>query len=217
MNELRKDRVEAQLLKLNKTKGWLANQMNMSIQSLSRMLGGNNKPRIDNIIELSKILNVSIDYLLGLSNESSVDVSLKDISKKTGLSVKSIDKLQHFNSKDQKQLKALNLILENSDNLLSYLYDYLEIYPFGESWGDINEIGRMMSDNDQEKLALLELMESIELFKSHLKHEFDEQYRKTKINDLERRISTENLTEEQFKELESLINKLNKYDKDSII
>lgn len=217
MNELRKDRVEAQLLKLNKTKGWLANQMNMSIQSLSRMLGGNNKPRIDNIIELSKILNVSIDYLLGISNESSVDVSLKDMSKKTGLSGKSIDKLQHFNSKNQKQLKALNLILENNDYLLSCLYDYLEIYPFGERWGDSKEINRTMSDYDQEKLALLELMETIELFKSHLKHEFDEQYRKTKINDLERRISTENLTEEQFKELESLINKLKKYDKDSLI
>lgn len=91
MNELRKDRIEAQLLKLNKTKGWLANQMNMSIQSLSRMLGGNNKPRIDNIIELSKILNVSIDYLLGVSNESSVDVSLKDMSKKTRLSEKTIN------------------------------------------------------------------------------------------------------------------------------
>lgn len=217
MNELRKDRVEAQLLKLNKTKGWLANQMNMSIQSLSRMLGGNNKPRIDNIIELSKILNVSIDYLLGVSNEATIDLSIKDISKKTGLSVKSVEKLQYFNSKSQRQLKALNLILENSDYLLSSLYDYLEIYPFGESWGDINEIGRMMSDYDQEKLALLELMETIELFKSHLKHEFDEQYRKTKINDLERRISTENLTEEQFKELESLINKLKKYDKDSLI
>ena len=217
MNELRKDRVEAQLLKLNKTKGWLANQMNMSIQSLSRMLGGNNKPRIDNIIELSKILNVSIDYLLGVSNEATIDLSIKDISKKTGLSVKSVEKLQYFNSKSQMQLKALNLILENSDYLLSSLYDYLEIYPFGESWGDINEIGRMMSDYDQEKLALLELMETIELFKSHLKHEFDEQYRKTKINDLERRISTENLTEEQFKELESLINKLKKYDKDSLI
>lgn len=217
MNELRKDRVEAQLLKLNKTKGWLANQMNMSIQSLSRMLGGNNKPRIDNIIELSKILNVSIDYLLGVSNEATIDLSIKDISKKTGLSVKSVEKLQYFNSKSQRQLKALNLILENSDYLLSSLYDYLEIYPFGESWGDINEIGRMMSDYDQEKLALLELMETIELFKSHLKHEFDEQYRKTKINDLKRRISTENLTEEQFKELESLINKLKKYDKDSLI
>lgn len=174
--------------------------------------------KCNNLIKICNVLNVSADYLLGLTNVQDIgNIEKNEISKITGLSGKSINKLQYFNSKEQKQIKALNLILENSDYLLSYLYDYLEIYPFGESWGDINEIGRMMSDYDQEKLALLELMETIELFKSHLKHEFDEQYRKKKINDLERRISTENLTEEQFKELESLINKLKKYDKDSLI
>jgi len=47
--------------------------------------------KCNNLIKICNVLNVSADYLLGLSNESSVDVSLKDISKKTILSEKIIN------------------------------------------------------------------------------------------------------------------------------
>lgn len=47
--------------------------------------------KCNNLIKICNVLNVSADYLLGLSNESSVDVSLKDISKKTRLSEKTIN------------------------------------------------------------------------------------------------------------------------------
>ena len=221
MNELRKDRIEKRLNEMKQTKSWLAQQMNMSLQSFSRMLGGNNNPRIDNIIELSKLLNVSIDYLLGVSEESTIDVSLKDMSEKTGLSVKSIEKLICYkNDKfSNDKLEALNLLLENNNLLLSFLYDYLSIYPFGETYGQNNnhDLNRCMSDYDKEKILLFELMEAIERFKSHLKYEFDEQYRKKKIDELELRISSEDLTEDEMNELCELIKKVKTYDKDSLI
>ena len=69
MGVLRKDRIEERLMEIEKNKTWLAWQMNMSLQSFSRMLRGNNNPRIDNVIKLSKLLNISTDYLLGLTNE----------------------------------------------------------------------------------------------------------------------------------------------------
>lgn len=219
MNELRKDRIEKRLNELKQTKSWLAQQMNMSLQSFSRMLGGNNNPRIDNIIELSKLLNVSIDYLLGVSEESTIDVSLKDMSEKTGLSVKSIEKLICYknNKLSDRKLKALNLLLENDDLLLSSLYDYLSIYPIGETYGNHEDLNRSMLDYDKEKILLFELTEAAQGFKSHLKYEFDEQYRNKKIDELEIRIFKENLTEEEIDELSKLIKKLKNYDKDSLI
>ncbi|MBB5184808.1 transcriptional regulator with XRE-family HTH domain [Faecalicoccus acidiformans] len=219
MNELRKDRIEKRLNELKQTKSWLAQQMNMSLQSFSRMLGGNNNPRIDNVIELSKKLDISIDYLLGVSEESTIDVSLKDISEKTGLSVKSIEKLICYknNKLSDRKLKALNLLLENNDLLLSSLYDYLSIYPIGETYGNHEDLNRSMLDYDKEKILLFELTEAAQGFKSHLKYEFDEQYRNKKIDELELRIFKENLTEEEIDELSKLIKKLKNYDKDSLI
>ena len=219
MNELRKDRIEKRLNELKQTKSWLAQQMNMSLQSFSRMLGGNNNPRIDNIIELSKLLNVSIDYLLGVSEESTIDVSLKDMSEKTGLSVKSIEKLICYknNKLSDHKLKALNLLLENDNLLLSSLYDYLSIYPIGERYGNYEDLNRSMVDYDKEKILLFELMEAAEGFKSHLRYEFDEQYRKKKIDELEHRIFMEDLTEDEMDKLCGLIKKLKNYDKDSLI
>lgn len=219
MNELRKDRIEKRLNELKQTKSWLAQQMNMSLQSFSRMLGGNNNPRIDNVIELSKKLDISIDYLLGVSEESTIDVSLKDISEKTGLSVKSIEKLICYknNKLSDRKLKALNLLLENDDLLLSSLYDYLSIYPIGETYGNHEDLNRSMLDYDKEKILLFELTEAAQGFKSHLEYEFDEQYRNKKIDELELRIFKENLTEEEIDELSKLIKKLKNYDKDSLI
>ena len=178
--------------------------------------------KCNNLIKLCNVLNVSADYLLGLSNVQDIGNSEKnDISKITGLTGKSIEKLMRYkNDKfSNRELEALNLLLENDDLVLYSLYEYLSIYPFGETYGQMNneDLNRCMSDYDKEKILLFELMERIDIFKSHLKHEYDEQYRKKKINDLEIRIATEDLTEEEIEELSKLIKKLKNYDKYSLI
>ena len=133
MNVLRKDRIEKRLVEMGKNKSWLSQQMNMSLQSFSRMLGENNNPRIDNIIELSKLLNVSCDYLLGLSNESEIDVSLKDISKKTGLSLKSLKTLQILSD-----LNLINSINELFECIYSYDF-YSQVESFFKSFSKKKE------------------------------------------------------------------------------
>lgn len=178
--------------------------------------------KCNNLIKLCNVLNVSADYLLGLSNVQDIGNSEKnDISKITGLTGKSIEKLMRYKNDKfpNRELEALNLLLENDDLVLYSLYEYLSIYPFGETYGQMNneDLNRCMSDYDKEKILLFELMERIDIFKSHLKHEYDEQYRKKKINDLEIRIATEDLTEEEIEELSKLIKKLKNYDKDSLI
>ncbi|WP_273477109.1 helix-turn-helix domain-containing protein [Faecalicoccus acidiformans] len=178
--------------------------------------------KCNNLIKLCNVLNVSADYLLGLSNVQDIGNSEKnDISKITGLTGKSIEKLMRYKNDKfpNRELEALNLLLENDDLVLYSLYEYLSIYPFGETYGQMNneDLNRCMSDYDKEKILLFELMERIDIFKSHLKHEYDEQYRKKKINDLEIRIATEDLTEEETEKLSKLIKKLKNYDKYSLI
>lgn len=177
--------------------------------------------KCNNLIKICNVLNVSADYLLGLSNVQDIGNTEKnDISKITGLTGKSIEKLMCYkNDKFPRKTEALNLLLENDDLVLYSLYEYLSIYPFGETYGQMNneDLNRCMSDYDKEKLLLFELMERIKLFKFHLKYEYDEQYRKKKINDLEIRIATEDLAKEEIEELSKLIKKLKNYDKDSLI
>ena len=88
MSVLNKEKIEKEIERLGLTKGDVANKMNMKIQSFSRMISENTtNPRLDNVIELSRILGVSLDYLTDLTDEREVDVQIKDISTKLGLSL----------------------------------------------------------------------------------------------------------------------------------
>ena len=51
------------------TQAWLADKANQKEATISRYVNGVNKsPQIDILVEIAKALNVSTDYLLGLSN-----------------------------------------------------------------------------------------------------------------------------------------------------
>lgn len=64
---------------LRKQKGYtqeqLAEMMNVSIQMISNLERGNKAIRIDNLISLSKILNISTDYIL-TGKETVCDIDL---------------------------------------------------------------------------------------------------------------------------------------------
>lgn len=57
------------------TQEQLAEMMNVSIQMISNLERGNKAIRIDNLVRLSRILEVSTDYIL-TGRQSSEDVSL---------------------------------------------------------------------------------------------------------------------------------------------
>ena len=57
-------RIQSCRKQLMLTQEQLADMMNVSIQMISNLERGNKAIRIDNLIHLSKILNVSTDYIL---------------------------------------------------------------------------------------------------------------------------------------------------------
>lgn len=57
-------RIQSRRRQLEYTQEQLAELMNVSIQMVSNLERGNKAIRIENLINLSRILNVSVDYLL---------------------------------------------------------------------------------------------------------------------------------------------------------
>lgn len=94
MSVLNKSKVEKEIEALGLTKKDIAKKMEMSEQSFSRMISEKtDNPRLDNVLELSKILNVSLDYLLDLTDEKEINIEVKEISNKLGISIKAIQNL----------------------------------------------------------------------------------------------------------------------------
>lgn len=102
-------------------------------KTLSMIITGERSdPRISTLIPIAKGLNVSIDYLLGINDEPSTDLELKDISKKTGLNVDVVNKMinGYF---EVAEINVLNDILGNdfSSFLLESCKKYFEFISFG--------------------------------------------------------------------------------------
>ena len=112
--------------------------MNMSIQSFSRMISGNTlNPRLDNAIGLSRILGVSLDYLTDLTNERDVDVQIKDISAKLGLSLNSIYNLMWMNQNMECHVAPLDELISSTtiyqiNDSLKNLYEANSLSEYGD-------------------------------------------------------------------------------------
>ena len=138
MSVLNKEKIEKEIERLGLTKGGVADKMNMSIQSFSRMISGNTlNPRLDNAIGLSRILGVSLDYLTDLTNERDVDVQIKDISAKLGLSLNSIYNLMWMNQNMECHVAPLDELISSTtiyqiNDSLKNLYEANSLSEYGD-------------------------------------------------------------------------------------
>ena len=67
-------------------------------QTISLYMNGQSKPDTERIAALAKVLDVSADYLLGLTDTASSDTSTRAICQSTGLSEKAVTTLQKINN-----------------------------------------------------------------------------------------------------------------------
>lgn len=87
-------RIQIRRKQLGYTQEQLADMMNVSIQMVSNLERGNKAIRIDNLINLSQILNTSIDYIL-TGKETLDDLGALTV------------RLAQLSTKDQKMIEAL--------------------------------------------------------------------------------------------------------------
>lgn len=108
-----------------KTQDALADLFGVSRPTLAGWLIGKSTPSINALIRIAQHFNVSADYLLGLSDIASPDVSVSAAAKYTGLSEKAVKRL-HFGlddrrcngillskKKKKKELRLMSLLIES--------------------------------------------------------------------------------------------------------
>ena len=117
----------------------LAEHIGVTPNTVSYYLSGDRCPDIEKIIEIAKYLNVTTDYLLGLSDVKSTDTKLKAICDYTGLSEDAIKRLHNCcYSEDTKKVLSFLIapksksrffddLLNVSVDLSDYQVKYLEI------------------------------------------------------------------------------------------
>lgn len=140
------DSFDAVLKKLRKDRNATQKEVSQAIgadqQTLRRYESGERKPDTEMLLRIAKYYNVSADYLLGLSENSTVEPDMKAAVKCTGLSEKSIEKLKgitHFefdNSVNTENANIIDMFIQSSyfENLISLL---LTLYNCSAEGGDI--------------------------------------------------------------------------------
>lgn len=77
---MRENRLKEVRLKNRLTQEELAEKLNTDKVQISRWESGRVIPRSEALIDLSKILGVSVDYLLGLSDEPTIRVHVNNLT-----------------------------------------------------------------------------------------------------------------------------------------
>lgn len=165
-------------------RGWnaskLASKANISKSSISTYMSGDQCPSISLIVKLAEALEVSTDYLLGLSDLESPKEDLKTVYALTGLSDEAIIALKEIydmskqEDKEEKEFKPykrtynmINYLLanENRYNLFIFLANYLF---FRDIYREAFELQKNSKDKNipaEQNVVILEDVQKVELDK----------------------------------------------------
>lgn len=110
------------------TREQIAKAIDCDTSSITKYYNGVRKPSTDIVIKLSKLFNVSTDYLLGLTDVATSDTDLKAICDYTGLDEDSIEKIRCMHSDflaEIREIKEENeyMRIMIDKGLSSYSYD----------------------------------------------------------------------------------------------
>lgn len=172
----------------------LRNEHHLTQANLAKILGiapttlaayeqGKSEPNIETLTKLANYFNVSIDYLLGLTDVKTTNLDVAYMSDYLGLKERSIETLHQYiqlSKKDSKRisqtLDTLNILLAPDVEILDHISDYLNfsathfknfydedvssLAPISELelWDDIEKLG-YSDDWDMWSKALLLVIE----------------------------------------------------------
>lgn len=165
------------------TQATLALQLNIAKTTLASYEQGKNEPSLQMLIKIAEYFNVSLDYLLGLSNISSTNPSLTYMGKYLGLTEESMQTLHLYqkialegsNKSVSQKIDTLNKLFSPDCELLEHISEYLHFSPTHfknfyddkkllapiselELWDEVEKIG-FSSDHDMWSKALLLIVE----------------------------------------------------------
>ena len=104
----------------NMTQIDLAEKVGISNVTISRYLSGDRIPRLDFITRIASVFGVSIDYLLGISNQKDDDTQNTNYDVDIALLAKNLFSLDGNAHLSKSQIDLIrNLLLANKDFILS--------------------------------------------------------------------------------------------------
>ncbi len=106
----------------------LKNHLGCSLQAINQYKQGTSFPKTENLIKIADFYQVSVDYLLGITDVQQRDTSLQSVNMLTGLSVGAICKLNEIKDKDRALSDVISVLIEdrNSEYLLALVRFILE-------------------------------------------------------------------------------------------
>lgn len=110
-------RINSALAFSNKKQKELAAHLGIPDNTISYFCSGKRVPNAEQIIEIAKFLNVSADYLLGLTDNKTTDIDLQAVCKYTGLNENAIENIRKYydlHSYDSDYFDILNWLLSQS-------------------------------------------------------------------------------------------------------
>ena len=118
----------------------LANHLGCTVQAINQYKQGTAFPKTENLIKIADFYQVSVDYLLGITNVQQRDTSLQAVNMVTGLSVGAICKLNEIKDRDRTLSDVISALIEdkNCEYLLALVRFILE-HP-SEKNGDLLEL-----------------------------------------------------------------------------
>jgi len=118
-------RINEALALRNKKQKELAAILNVTDNTISYFCSGTRTPNTQQIVEISKYLDVSTDYLLGLTEYPTSDKDKAFICEYTGLSADAVEILNRH-QRYTNALSHLNMFIENSFYIFNYLDEYIK-------------------------------------------------------------------------------------------
>ena len=160
-------RISSLIAERNITQKELADILNVKANVISYFCSGDRTPNTEQIIQISRSLNVSADYLLGLTENSTVEPDMKAAVKCTGLSQKAIEGLQDHLTAELEQLdRRITEPLETllcSDRFYDILLQLRSLQNTSDKFNDTDDIKRIDLDDkcDMLRYRVSKIMEKI--------------------------------------------------------
>lgn len=106
----------------------IADVADVTRQAVSAYQDGSSQPTADTLTKISKHFNISVDWLLGLSEAKTTDPKIKEICEYTGLSEKVVNALHYWKNDKQERVNHLNKLfsLQETKYFLLELFGYCD-------------------------------------------------------------------------------------------
>lgn len=144
LNRLVNERKSANYGMTNKK---IADEVGISDTALSNYLGGKRTPQGQTLRIFAKYFGVSVDYLQGLSDIPSIDISIQQICERTGLSQTALEFMQERQNTDKlrpdapfssPEVKVINRIVEEyataKDPKKTALFSMMRLFDIPRQW-----------------------------------------------------------------------------------